>query len=154
MSSFPRAWYLPLIVSLAALLYYERIAIREEKYLEEKFGDQFRRWAARTPTILPSFRHYQPVVMTFSWRKALRGEYDGAAKVTASFVTLDVLQDLVITRRLTFDPLWTGLFVFGSVLFVVLRTMKKRGLLADQALTPAGQRADEGVVENPRDHAC
>jgi len=32
-SSFPRAWYLPLIVSLAALLYYERIAMREEKYL-------------------------------------------------------------------------------------------------------------------------
>ena len=90
---------------------------------------------------------------TFSWRKALR-EYDGAAKVTALFVALDVLQEVVITRRLTFDPLWTGLFAVGAVLFVVLRTMKKRGLLADQAITPTGQRADEAVVEGPRDHAC
>jgi len=60
------------------------------------------------------------VASTFSWRKVLRSEYDGAA---------------------------------GSVLFVVLRTMKKRGLLADQAIIRAGQRADEGVVESPRDHA-
>jgi len=88
---------------------------------------------------------FTPPVSAATFETWAEGLYD---------VTLDVLQDLVITRQLTFDPLWTGLFAIGSVLFVILRTMKKRGLLADQAIIRAGQRADEGVVESPRDHAC
>ena len=43
LSCFSRAWYLPVIVSLAGLLYYERIAAREEQFLEARFGDAFRR---------------------------------------------------------------------------------------------------------------
>ena len=49
MSLFSRTWFLPVIVSLATILYYERIAAREEGFLELRFGDAFRRWAARVP---------------------------------------------------------------------------------------------------------
>jgi len=145
-SCFPRTWYLPLIVSLGALLYYERIALREEEYLEKKFGHAFLSWAARTPAIIPTFQDYHPAATPHSWKKALRGEYDGVLKITAPFLVLDVLQEFAITGRLTLDPLWTALFTVGAVLFVVLRTMKKRGLLADRGVGET-RRRNETVVK-------
>ena len=56
LSGFSRAWFLPIIVTLATALYYERIAAREEQFLEERFGDEFRRWASTVPAVLPALR--------------------------------------------------------------------------------------------------
>jgi protein-S-isoprenylcysteine O-methyltransferase Ste14 len=130
-SSTPRTWYLPVIVSLSALLYYERIAMREEQFLQEKFGDEFHAWAARVPAIIPAFRLYRPAAVRFSWRRAIRGEFYGVLTITGSFFAMDVAQEVAMTGRLAIDPLWGGVFVIGAALFIVLRTMKKRGPLAD-----------------------
>jgi protein-S-isoprenylcysteine O-methyltransferase Ste14 len=130
-SSAPRTWYLPVIVSLSALLYYERIAMREEQFLQEKFGDEFHAWAARVPAIIPTFRLYRPPAVRFSWRRAIRGEFYGVLTITGSFFAMDVTQEVAMTGRLAIEPLWGGVFVVGAALFIVLRTMKKRGRLAD-----------------------
>ena len=39
-------WYLPLIVVLLGFIYHERIAAREEAFLQNAFGDSFRDWAS------------------------------------------------------------------------------------------------------------
>src|SRR3972149_8764716 len=45
-SLFPRTWFLPILASLAFILCYERIIFCEEKFLESRFGEAFRVWAA------------------------------------------------------------------------------------------------------------
>lgn len=126
LSFISRTWFLPVIVSLATLLYYERIAAREEEYLESKFGEQFRRWAARVPAMMPTLKHYEPPALLFNWRKALGREFYGIAGVTTTFFILDVIQDFAAAGRITFDPVWTTVFFLGILFFLTMRMLKKR----------------------------
>jgi protein-S-isoprenylcysteine O-methyltransferase Ste14 len=137
LSGFPRTWFLPVIVTLAALLYYERIAAREEQYLEEKFGEAFQLWALETPAVLPAFAHYRPPLIPFRWRVALAREFYAIFLVTATFFALDSLDTYVATGWPHPHPLWTVVFLTGALFFVVMRTLKKRGRLARRPEVPA-----------------
>lgn len=137
LAGFPRAWYLPLVVTLAALLYYERIAAREEQYLEEKFGEAFQRWARETPAVLPAFKRYRPPLLPFRWRVALAREFYAIFVVTAAFFALDSLDTGVATGWPQPHPVWTVMFLAGALFFVVMRTLKKRGRLARRPEVPA-----------------
>lgn len=125
-SLFPRSWFLPIIVSLASILYYERIIFAEEAYLENKFGDKYREWADRVPTIIPRFKSYQPAELLFSWKAALRREFYGVAVIIATFFMLEVIADLIACGEIRFDPFWTPLFVMGLVFFLMMRVLKKK----------------------------
>ncbi len=54
-------WYLPLIVVLLSFIYHERIAAREEAFLQTTFGDHFRAWASEVPAMIPAFGRYREV---------------------------------------------------------------------------------------------
>ena len=126
LSFFSRTWFLPVIVSLATLVYYERIAAREEEFLEQKFGEEFRIWAARVPAVIPNVRHYLPPALPFSWGKALGREFHGLFAITTGFFVLDVMEDFWVTGGLHFDPLWTSVFILSAFFLAVMRTLKKR----------------------------
>jgi protein-S-isoprenylcysteine O-methyltransferase Ste14 len=126
---FSRTWFLPVIVSLATLLYYERIAAREEQFLEERFGEDFRRWAARVPALIPRFSLYRPAALAFNPRRAFIREFYAFAEITTAFFVADMLEDYIVTGRLAFDPVWTSLLVVGGVVFTVMWTLKKTGRL-------------------------
>lgn len=99
-SLFPRSWALPIIVSLAFILHYERVIFGEERYLESKFGDKFRVWAARVPIIIPRFRNYQPSGLSFSWKAALKREFYGLFGITAAFLGLDTFGDFIVCQKI------------------------------------------------------
>jgi len=107
-------------------VYYERIAAREEEFLEEKFGEEFRIWAARVPAVIPTFRHYLPPALPFCWGKALAREFYGLFAITTGFFVLDVMEDFWVTGGLRFDPLWTSVFILSAFVFAVMRPLKKR----------------------------
>lgn len=125
-SLFPRTWALPLIVSLAFILHYERVIFGEEEYLQSKFGDEFRAWAARVPIIIPRFRNYQPPKLSFSWKAALRREFYGLSGIITTFFGLDIIADSIAFRRITFDPIWGALFMVGIAFFFIIRILKKK----------------------------
>ncbi len=126
MSLFTRTWFLPIIVSLAALLYYERIAAREEQFLESRFGDAFRAWAARVPAVLPRPWTWRPPALPFSWARALDGEFYAVGELTVAFFFLDILEDWAVHGGLTLDPVWTIVAVAGALFFAVMWVRKKR----------------------------
>jgi protein-S-isoprenylcysteine O-methyltransferase Ste14 len=136
LSGFSRTWFLPVIVTLAALLYYERIAAREEQYLEEKFGEAFLGWARHTPALLPAFAHYRPPLLPFRWQVALAREFYAIFVVCAAFFALDALDAFVDTGWPRPHPVWTVIFLAGLLFFVVMRTLKKRGRLARRPELP------------------
>src|SRR5688572_28326096 len=53
-------WYLPAIVVLLSFIYHERIAAREEAFLQSTFGDSFRGWASEVPAMVPALGGYRP----------------------------------------------------------------------------------------------
>jgi protein-S-isoprenylcysteine O-methyltransferase Ste14 len=126
MSLFTRTWFLPIIVSLAALLYYERIAAREEQFLESRFGDAFREWAARVPAVLPRPSGWRPPALPFSWARALDREFYAVGEVTVAFFFLDILEDWAGHGGLTLDPVWTIVGAAGALFFAFMWVRKKR----------------------------
>ena len=126
LSLFCRVWFVPVIVVLATLLYYERIAAREEEFLDETFGEAFRGWANAVPAALPAFSKFRRAALPFCWRTAIvREHYAVTLLVTAVFV-LDIGEDFVVTGTLELDPVWTTFFGVGAVFFLVVRLLKKR----------------------------
>jgi len=79
-------WWLPIFYTLAFWLYYERIMFAEEAFLEERFGEQFREWAAGVPAFLPRSLSPMPATEPFSRRRALRRERDGLYSIVMLFL--------------------------------------------------------------------
>ncbi|MDO8834714.1 MAG: isoprenylcysteine carboxylmethyltransferase family protein [Vicinamibacterales bacterium] len=122
---FPGVWYLPPMVVMGTLLYYERIAAREEQFLDGLFGPAFREWASRVPAIVPRVSGWVPSTTAVSWRKILRGECYGLLVITASVFVLDMAQSWSRSRTFRPDPLWAWVFVATAAMFLVARTLKK-----------------------------
>jgi protein-S-isoprenylcysteine O-methyltransferase Ste14 len=121
----PRVWWCPVISSLAFFLYYERIAFAEEEFLRRRFGDTWEAWAAKTPAFVPALHRWQPPKHRFSIRHALRREYSALFGLIASFMVIEILEDLFHKRRLEIDPVWGIIFLCTAVAYVVLRTLKR-----------------------------
>jgi len=128
---FFHTWWLPLLVTCLYALYYERIMFAEEAFLRLRFGESFERWAAVTPAILPKLWGWRQPSLAFSWRTVLRREHTGFFHVIATFSILDLISDWLAEGRLWIDWPWVVLFALGAMVYVVLRTLKKRTKVLD-----------------------
>ena len=86
-------WYLPLIVVLLSFVYHERIAAREEAFLQSAFGDAFRAWANDVPAMIPAFGRYVPSDVPFQSQKVIMQESHGLCAIGTAFLVLDTLED-------------------------------------------------------------
>jgi protein-S-isoprenylcysteine O-methyltransferase Ste14 len=123
---FPRSAWLAIVVSLAFWLYYERIMFAEEEFLRGKFGPAYEQWASVTPAFLPDPRRWRPPSLPFSGRNVLKREYSGVFGVVACLTALDVVRETVSRGEASIDPMWIGIFVATLVLYLSLRTLKRR----------------------------
>jgi protein-S-isoprenylcysteine O-methyltransferase Ste14 len=122
---FTATWFLPTIVVLASLLYHERICVREEVFLEARFGEQFHAWAGQVPALIPSFARYCPPSGRFCWKKVLAREFHALFVIGAGFLFLDALRHLFVSGQLAVSPAWTALFAATGIVFVILSGVKK-----------------------------
>jgi protein-S-isoprenylcysteine O-methyltransferase Ste14 len=122
---FPGIWYLPVILVLSTLLYYERIAAREEAFLIETFGPVFDAWAVRVPAIVPSMASYVKATTPFSWKKVARHEFHGLMVIAAGAFVLDGAQESLRAGRWMVDEIWLWFFAASAVIFVVMTAVKK-----------------------------
>src|SRR5207245_8334411 len=110
----------------AAALYYERIAVHEEEYLEAKFGPDFRAWAAGVPAFVPAVRRFRPAARPFSWTTALVREHYAIFEVTTLLFLLDLAERGRRDGRLNLDSMWTSIVLLGAVGFVTQAVMEPR----------------------------
>jgi protein-S-isoprenylcysteine O-methyltransferase Ste14 len=122
---FTTAWYLPVIVALIAILYHERIAAREEVFLEGRFGEAFLRWTDSVPAMIPRLSGYVRSTTPFVWRRVAGREFHGLFVIGAVLFVLDLARAALATGRLVFDPFWTSLFLLTAAIFVVCTLLKK-----------------------------
>jgi len=147
---FPHAWTVPPLVATLATAYYACIAEREDQFLRERFGVAWMEWAARVPRAIPAFGQWQPAAQPFQWRVMLRREFYGLTLILVAPLIFDVAEDFYETGAFDLDPVWAVTAALGSVLFVVMRYLKKRtSVLAVRRPSPS-QRADAGTRRSTR----
>ena len=120
-------WYLPLIVVLLSFVYHERIAAREEAFLQSTFGDAFRAWANEVPAMIPAFGRYTPANVPFQSQKVLMQEAHGLCAIGTAFLVLDTLEDSARLGSFHVDPTWLTIFAATLIPFLIVVTVKKLG---------------------------
>jgi protein-S-isoprenylcysteine O-methyltransferase Ste14 len=118
-------WYLPVIVVLLSFMYHERIAAREEAFLENTFGDRFRTWASEVPAMVPAFSRYRPSPVPFQFRKVVMQESHGLCAIGTAFLVLDTIEDSVRLGYLHFDRTWLAIFIATFIPFIIVVIAKK-----------------------------
>ncbi|MGD9632720.1 MAG: methyltransferase [Pirellulales bacterium] len=119
-------WWAPLIYSLFFWLYYERIMLAEERYLESRFGDEFRQWAARTPAFFPRFSEWRRPELRFSIKTVLKREYSGILLLMILHAGMEVIEHAWLDGRFFLGPFWLIGVSTAVLIYVGLSTLKKR----------------------------
>lgn len=114
-----------LIVGLFLVLYLERIIATEERFLADKFGDDYIAWTARVPAFLPNFALWSQPSLPFSLRNVLRREYSGFFAIIAAVVIIDYGHEAFGEGDTQIGLAWTAFFLVGAVVYVTLRSLKK-----------------------------
>ncbi|MBU1181392.1 MAG: isoprenylcysteine carboxylmethyltransferase family protein [Pseudomonadota bacterium] len=125
-SLFAHLWWLTLICILVFWVYYERIMFAEEAFLRNKFGSDYENWAGNTPAFIPKMRGWKKPDLPFSVKNVLKREYNGFFGIIIMFTFLEVAGDYFAEGKLELDLMWGLIFGTGFVVFVMLRTLKKR----------------------------
>jgi protein-S-isoprenylcysteine O-methyltransferase Ste14 len=123
------AWFVVVTCTFFAL-YYERIIYTEETFLQEKFGDAYTTWASRTPAFFPNRKLWRAPEMQFSWLTVLRREYSGLYAIATALAAIVFACDMLGEREpvdfwLKTESGWLWLFVSASIVYLVLRTLKR-----------------------------
>jgi protein-S-isoprenylcysteine O-methyltransferase Ste14 len=122
---------LSLFMCLAYFLYYERIMMAEEKFLEAKYGEQYQAWAEKTPAALPRLSGFIRPALPFSWRSALLREYHTFFLISAAFAVVEMLEAMVLEGEnfatwVVTEPIWPFVFLLSAAIYLVVRIIKKR----------------------------
>jgi protein-S-isoprenylcysteine O-methyltransferase Ste14 len=128
---FSKNWGFAVAGILAYWIFYERIAAAEEQYLQEKFGDQYRSWAERTPYMFPRFSLWSTEGLHFSLRKAIRGEFYGFFALASSFLVLDIVEHWFTSKTFSPHVFWLWFFGVGGLIFIVARYLRKHTKLLE-----------------------
>ena len=123
---FLQVWWFALIGLLAFWLYYERIMLREEEFLRDRFERAYLNWANETPAFLPRLSRWRSPRELFSWKTVLRREYTGFLFVTAIFALIENARDVIVMGERELDGAFAGLCATGLIVYLVLRTLKRQ----------------------------
>jgi protein-S-isoprenylcysteine O-methyltransferase Ste14 len=117
------AWLFPIVALLLHLLYFERIALAEERFLAGRFGRAFEEWAARVPALAPrGFAAFEPA--PFDWRRAA-SEVHAFMAIGSGFFVAIVLQDSLAAREFVVTQTALAVLLVPAVPFVIYALGKR-----------------------------
>jgi protein-S-isoprenylcysteine O-methyltransferase Ste14 len=122
---YTRIGWLVLIFIAIYILYYERIILAEENFLESKFGTAFMEYANKVNAIIPSFKSYLPNKFFFRIKKVIRQENSSLYGVFVVFIVLEIAQDLVSAGKINLELHWKVIGISFTLLFFILLGLKK-----------------------------
>ncbi len=117
---------------------YWGIVAAEEKFLAEKFGDDYRAYCARVNRFWPDFTHYREAVegMDFNWRRIVIKDYSTIYTWIVGMIILIAWEHAHWSGGSFLDALWSVTIPLGIATAIVLliRLLKKRGMLSEHAV--------------------
>ncbi|MDR1957899.1 MAG: hypothetical protein LBQ54_02450 [Planctomycetaceae bacterium] len=119
-----------LLLSLAFILifvlYYERIIIAEEMFLQEKFGEMYTQWVSQTPVWFPRHFRWQKPDIFFSWKTVIRREYHGFFGLIAAMTVMKHVSEIFLHQTAAPDQVWTAIFAVGTGIYLGIRFLAKQ----------------------------
>lgn len=116
---------------------YWGIVAAEEKFLLEKFGDDYRAYCARVNRFWPDFSQYREAVagMDFNWRRVVIKDYSTVYTWVAGMMVLISWEHAYWGGANFLDALRAILIPLGiaTALVLLVRVLKKRGMLSEHA---------------------
>jgi protein-S-isoprenylcysteine O-methyltransferase Ste14 len=126
LSLFMKLWWFTTLIGLFFLIFYERIIFTEERFLREKFGDEFLQWAEETPVIMPNLKNWRPPNLPFSWKSAIVREYGSFYAVIVTFTVLQLLGGLCASDKFFLEAIWIKIFIASTIFYLTIRYLKKK----------------------------
>ena len=126
LSLFMKLWWFTALIVLFFVVFYERIIFAEERFLREKFGEEFLHWAERTPAIIPNFKNWRPPALPFSWKSALVREYGSFYAIIVTFTVLELLGGLFASGKFVVEAIWIKIFIGSTIFYLAVRYLKKK----------------------------
>lgn len=123
---YTRIWWLVGFFLPIYWIYYERIILAEEAFLEDKFGAEYPAYADRVNCVFPDFRTYLPNKYYFRPNKVLRQENSGLMGLVLVFLVLELYQNLLFTLKVRLSLTWIITATLVSIGYLVLRFLKKK----------------------------
>lgn len=117
-------------------LYYERIIMAEERFLAERFGQEYLRWAEATPAFFPNLTKWRTPALPFCFKTAFRRECHTQFLIVSVFVVLEAARatidrGLTIIQWISTSPVWAVLFFVSLMMYLAGVYLKKyRTILA------------------------
>ena len=120
-----------LLVTLAYMMYYLRIAMAEEAFLAGKFGATYSEWAATVPAFVPKWwgtprSAWTPAGNAFSLRHVIKREYNGVFAIVLGMFFLEATRTAGLGAPAWNTPAWQAGLGGSVALFLFLRFLKKR----------------------------
>lgn len=120
-----------LFATVAYFIYYERIMLAEENFLDGLYGRQFREWAQATPAFLPRLSGWVAPSLPFSWRAAAGREFHTVLLIVAVFFLIELLEGTLVDGHplgiwMRREPFWSWLLMSGAAVYLLVRLVKKR----------------------------
>ncbi len=127
-----RSWWFVILTVLIFWFYYEKIMFAEEEFLRRQYGETFLKWANDTPAFLPLHpSKWKKSELPFELKNALRREYSGFFAIIATYSVLELIEDIIVQRRLVLDPFWVALFFVGLGVYLICMYLKKKTTFLD-----------------------
>jgi protein-S-isoprenylcysteine O-methyltransferase Ste14 len=118
-------WF-ALVCILLFWIYYERIMLTEEKFLIEKFGDQYHEWANKTPAFIPNFSKWRKPTLSFYLKKVIKREHRGLVAVLVSMGAIHLVKNYAIYEEVQMHQFWLITSIAALCLFIFLRILIKK----------------------------
>ena len=125
-------WYFVVIVSLLYWVYYERIMFAEERFLEQKFGQNYLDWAKTLPAFIPKFSNLKKSDIPFSIVSVLRREYSGVLANVIGFVFVDFIRNYFAGDDVLISNFSIKILIVSVLLSLILRTLKRHTKLLNE----------------------
>ena len=115
---------------------YWGIIAAEEKFLAEKFGEDYRAYCARVNRFWLNFSGYKDAVegMRFNWRRVVIKDYSTLYTWIAGMMVLIAWEHAHWSGRSFIDALQSVLIplAIATAITLLVRVLKKRGVLSEQ----------------------
>ena len=98
----------------------------EEQFLRGKFGEAYDKWSEKVKAVIPHSLKVTKTDLPFSLKTVLRREYNSIFNVFLIFLSLDIVRNFIIDKKIAPTPIWLWLFLGGLLFWITIRILYKK----------------------------